>query len=400
MKEYGLKWLLDLHFEFSKERGFDPDLMSDWEPDTKGFKLPEKLVRKALRYNELNFRYHFLYALKPIKEKVARYYNKLHTYSEELGKSNIAIVPSVTNALYLMLSSFKKKGLIRGLGVRPIYFSIRDACSDLNINLDFIDSYSNNDYVANLEEIIQKLQSGPYNFFILTNPVYCAGMQLNSLYIAEIQKVCIEKNVLLVMDEAFIMPWGKGAKNYKGYSTTQTIVIRSPMKALFINGLKVGTLTGPSWLVSDIESNSTHVIGGITYPQLSLADHFFSQTPEIAREVQICEKSNYAFLRHNYNEVGKLVQNYKAFRLVNANSNPYGMIECNNVSNSRETLAKIIKMVLTETGCMILPSWRYSFTVKNNPFAFRINLARANKNYIIKLRVILDKLASIQNLII
>jgi len=76
------------------------------------------------------------------------------------------------------------------------------------------------------------------------------------------------------------------------------------------------------------------------------------------------------------------------------------MIECNNVSNSRETLAKIIKMVLTETGCMILPSWRYSFTVKNNPFAFRINLARANKNYIIKLRVILDKLASIQNLII
>ncbi len=29
MREYELKWLLDLHFEFSKERGINPDLMSD-----------------------------------------------------------------------------------------------------------------------------------------------------------------------------------------------------------------------------------------------------------------------------------------------------------------------------------------------------------------------------------
>src|SRR3989338_3346969 len=395
MREYELKWLLDLHFEFSKERGIDPDLISDWEPDTKNFKFPEKLVHESLLYNELNFHYHFLYALKPIKEKVANYYNELNTYSEKLDTDGIAIVPGITSALYLTLLAFKKKGLTKGLGVRPIYFSIRDTCNDLSINLDLIDSYSNEAYVANLEEIIQKLQDGSYDFFILTNPVYCAGMQLDPSYIAEIQRVCTERNVLLVMDEAFIIPWGKGAKNFKSYSTTQTVVIRSPMKALFINGLKVATVTGPTWLIGDIEGNSTHVLGSITYPQLSLADHFFSQAPEVIKEIQNCEKSNYVFLKHNYAEVGKLVQNHTTAHLVEANSNPYGMIECSNISNNKETLANVIKAVLTETGCMILPSWRYSFTVENNPFAFRINLARANENYINKLKEILDKLASI-----
>jgi len=387
--DYDVSWILELEAEYEKAHGRAPICLSRWDTSD-ALSYPTLLIEVACRETGGAFRYHYSHELLNLKELVANYVMNSMEYVDEINTKNVAILSSATASLFLILLSLKRHGLKKGLSCRPIYWSIRQNCSDLGLQLELLDCYSRNNYLIPWNEFVQRIRSEKYDFVILTNPIYSVGLEIDSQYISALQQSCKDAGSLLIIDEAFHMPWFPTPR-LPTYSQDM-IVVRSPTKKLFANGLKIAHVVGPQEIINDIEKLSEPVIGGLHFGQVRFAEILYNAEDhkDIHSGIKTMFESNIQMLSAYYERIQEICRNFGGARLAKANSGSSTILELARLYNSDSIVEQLVFTAIRSRGISIIPSWRYSITRDGNPFGIRINLAQVGEVYVECVRQILE----------
>lgn len=176
--------------------------------------------------------------------------------------AHVAVVQNSTQALLLALAALKGRGIEHAVVASPAYFAAVEACAHLGLPITFI---STADFFTGALDVerIASTAAGRRSIVLLTNPAYSLGIEytaadLNELFAA------MPAGCWVLLDETRLgLSWRYDAPWYPVAFPDHVVLLRSPSKVFFVNGLKTSVILAPPSLVREVDRLGEALLGSL-----------------------------------------------------------------------------------------------------------------------------------------
>lgn len=246
---------------YLSDTGQQPMMLGGWDVEDRAIRPPTALEARLCSIAERPHRYAYTRDFLRARERAAQIFERSMRFDgRPLQPENVSILHNSTQGLMLALTALKEQGIRRIVVATPVYFAAIEACRLLSIDAVLIPAADYLTGTLDLDHLLRELRV-PHSALLLTNPAYSLGVQhsaesLGALFAA------LSRETWVLLDESRLgLHWHDPSPWYSASFPGRTLVLRSPSKVFFTNGLKTSLIFGPSIVLRSIERLADVLVG-------------------------------------------------------------------------------------------------------------------------------------------
>jgi aspartate/methionine/tyrosine aminotransferase len=379
MKPYNIFEHLRAADLYTLHHGKEPFFLSDWNNNSSEVVIPTKLLELAHNNALLHItKYTETHIVRGIMEEHKRLLRG--TFGIDLKEHLGLVFGNATAALSIFLQSLRAIEPNLSIGtVSPSYYSIDNVCNTLSIPVKRFFLEHCESFLPDMNRLREFIEETSVRCLVLTNPVYCAGCIIPDETIKDILSLCEENGVWVLIDTAFSgLNWTDASKiSLNGSlislvcSFKNAILIDSPTKRLFLNGLKLGIAYGPEIIIEKMRHLSDCMLGNITREQICLLRLLYS-TEHRGYLEEVCF-ANMGVAKSTYQSLTKVIP--VSAELTKPDCGIHCMIFSRSLACHRVDSLSTSLAILAECGVVALPVTDFNYS-SISPFGVRVNLLK------------------------
>jgi aspartate/methionine/tyrosine aminotransferase len=249
--------------EHTRATGAAPRLVSGWEPDDPAIAPPAMLARTLQAIRPRLDRYAYSRDFAEARELAATILrDDIHLGAETLAAERIAIASSSSQALFLALLALADRGVHWAVIAAPVYHAVVAMCHRAGMATTVIPACDIATGALDVPRLAAAAQRGP-SVVIVTNPAYSVGVEYAP---ADLEALCaaLPAHATLLLDETRLgLHWRRPEPWPALRLPTRALIVRSPSKLFWLNGLKMALLIGPSGIVRQAERIGEMLLGSV-----------------------------------------------------------------------------------------------------------------------------------------
>ncbi|HEX8035879.1 MAG TPA: pyridoxal phosphate-dependent aminotransferase [Ktedonobacterales bacterium] len=246
---------------YLRDTGQQPMMLGGWDVEDAAIHPPATLEARLCSIVERPHRYTYTKDFLHARERAAQIFARSMSFDgRPLQPENVSILHNSTQGLLLALAALKEQDIRRVVVATPVYFAAIETCRLLGIDAVLVPAAEYLTGTLDLDRLLSELRV-PHSALLLTNPAYSLGVQhppesLSSLFAA------LPRETWVLLDESRLgLHWHDPSPWYSASFPERTLVLRSPSKVFFTNGLKTSLLFGPSTVLRSIERLADVLVG-------------------------------------------------------------------------------------------------------------------------------------------
>lgn len=248
---------------YIRASGRDALKLSGWEVEDARLGPPQPLLARLTAIPARPHDYAYAHDFNTAKSRAAALFAPDITLaSESLSPAHVAITQNSTQALLLALAALRERGVEHAVVAAPTYFAAVEACAHLGLPITVVPTA---DFLTGALDVdaIATAAAGRRSLVLLTNPAYSLGTeytpaQLDALFDA------LPAGCWVMLDETRLgLSWRYDAPWYSTVLRDNVVLLRSPSKIFFSNGLKTSLLIAVPSLVRAVERLSEALLGSL-----------------------------------------------------------------------------------------------------------------------------------------
>lgn len=246
---------------YLRDTGRQPMMLGGWDVDDRALYPPAQLEARLCSIAERPRRYTYTKDFLHASERAAQIFERSMTFDgRPLQPENVTILHNSTQGLLLALAALKEQGIRRVVVATPVYFAAIETCRLLSLDVVLVPAAEYLTGTLDPDHLLSKLRI-PHSALLLTNPAYSLGVQhppasLGALFAA------LPQETWVLLDESRLgLHWHDPTPWYGASYPARALVLRSPSKVFFTNGLKTSLLFGPSAVLRCVERLADVLVG-------------------------------------------------------------------------------------------------------------------------------------------
>lgn len=320
---------------FRLETGRQPYMLGGWDVEDDAIGPPEALEDKLCAIPPRPREYAYARAFSRARERAAEVFCSSVRFADApVGPENVNILHSSTQALMLALAALKERGVRRVVVAAPAYFAAIDACKVLGCEVVVVPAADYLTGALDLDGLLRALRV-PDSALLVTNPAYSIGVQHRA---AKLRRLFAEMptGTWVLLDETRLgLHWRDASPWYAGNFPERTLIVRSPSKVFFTNGLKTSLLFGPADVLRSIERLGESLVGSAAGNAEDVALAYLDAWSAWESEARTAKPGPLLAWRERV--VGRLSANLAAVRRT---LDEYGVV-CSSVDSGPHVLAAL-----------------------------------------------------------
>lgn len=236
--------------------------ISGWEVEDAHIGPPEPLVSRLSAIPSRLRSYAYARDLHTVKQRAAALFARgMALGGEPITPAHIAVAQNSTQALLLLLTALKQHGVERAVVASPAYFAAVEACAHLGLPVTFVPTTDFFTGALDVDRIAAA--AGARTVVLLTNPAYSLGVEYTPFQLDELFRA-LPAGCWVALDETRLgLSWCYDAPWYAAAFPENALIVRSPSKVFFVNGLKMSVLLAPPSIVRDVDRLSEALLGSL-----------------------------------------------------------------------------------------------------------------------------------------
>lgn len=354
----------DIVYYIEKKKNIDLVNLSDWNPSKEFIQKLAKELPLTFVQNSISYIFS-----SDIDVSIKSHVIEKLGFKEKIGM-NISFFDTGSLSILNIIHLLSTIGIKKIISVNPSYFTLKPLCDDLAIDCNLLDIKKKFSKFYLPENLIDYINDTCCIW--ITNPIYCTGTYYTTDSIEYLNKLILEKNVFVIVDESLSEPHHLLSPLLINCNNCFTIV--SPHKALCTNGMKFSAILFPEIYSHIVDSWSDITTGCLSISALTAIHHYISNDYDMYLQKfnNIIEKNRiliYSLLKKYQVEFDIFSESY--FLSLYFTNIPYNFFdEQTNMLN-----------FINSTAAYLIPNNRNNFP-KSLGFSFRLNLCRFSDNYL------------------
>jgi histidinol-phosphate/aromatic aminotransferase/cobyric acid decarboxylase-like protein len=256
---------------YTDETGARPLMLGGWEVEHPAITPPPALLSRLGKRSTRLRRYAYSRDLRHAREQAADLLGSgLSFDSASLTTEHVSIQQNSTQALLLALAALKERGVRHVVIAAPAYYAVETICRNLGLETLLVPAA---DFLTGALDIARLSQAAHArgSVVLVTNPAYSLGVEYRPEDITLLARA-LPPDAWLLLDETRLgLSWRYDAPWYRSDLSPRAIVVRSPSKVFFINGLKASLLLGDPILLRHVERLGEALVGSLSGDAESVA---------------------------------------------------------------------------------------------------------------------------------
>jgi DNA-binding transcriptional MocR family regulator len=258
----------------------------------------------------------------------------------------------------------------------PSYFAAAEASRHLGLALTIVPAADFVTGVFDIEAIVAAMCRHK-SVLIVTNPTYSIGVEYDWHELHRLVAALPEGSWVVLDETRLGLNWNDEAPWYDADYPDRVVVIRSPSKIFFINGLKTSVILAAPGIVRSIEHTSEGLLGSVSGVAEPIALAFLACWRQWLAELQSQEVG--PLRRWRQEVVASFRRNHKAatrhlrprgFTLSPVDSGPY-LLAC----RARDQYVQLDSRAIARTFGVLMMDSSYFFHQHSYWTGFRVNLS-------------------------
>ncbi len=248
---------------YSRRTGRPAVRLGGWEIEDEAIGPPDILVERLAPIRGNPHCYSYAKDLGRAKERAAQVLGRTIRFTDNpLAPRNVAVLQNSTQALLLALATLKERGVDRLVVAAPCYYAPVRIAQSFGLAVAVVPAAEYLTGALDMEALRNAVAS-PGSALLVTNPAYSVGVdygwgQLSQLFAS------LPPDCPIILDETRLgLNWRSTTPWYPAVYPENVIVLRSPSKVFFVNGLKCSLLLAHHTLVRSIEQLSEALVGSV-----------------------------------------------------------------------------------------------------------------------------------------
>ncbi len=345
-----------------------PFVISGWDVNNK-IVTPVNILNSILTDIKINVNKYYLIEDDIGKSEIVQYLSK---HSIHVKTTQVLVANSATSLLcYAIFSVTSDKNGV--LVLNPTYYSTNDSLLLMKRNFISIGiSLSKMSYDCNKIEHI--LQSSSINTIVLTDPIFGSGIPISADNYNSIIYLANKYHCTLIVDLArYGLIWNEKKEPIIGERLTylkkaeKYVVIYSPCKKIFANGIKTGILISSENIAETLAYYSDSVLGSVSAAQIEFL------------KILLSENSEHYIYNQMENNVNQIKSQYEIIKSIILNSSldilkpKMGHYALASFPLGGKTYQNVFDILLNKAHAYTLPMELYGIS-DDTSYLFRINL--------------------------
>lgn len=248
---------------YTRATGREALKISGWEVEDTSIGPPAPLVSRLCAIPSRLSGYTYARDLHAVKQRAAALIARDTSLGgEPITPAHVAVAQNSTQALLLMLAALKEHGVERAVVASPAYFAAVEACGHLGLPVTFVPTA---DFFTGALDVdrIASAAADDRTVVLLTNPAYSLGVEYTPPQLDELFRA-LPAGCWVALDETRLgLSWRYDAPWYAAAFPEHVVIVRSPSKVFFVNGLKTSVLLAPPSLVREMDRLSEALLGSL-----------------------------------------------------------------------------------------------------------------------------------------
>jgi aspartate/methionine/tyrosine aminotransferase len=369
---------------YSRRTGRKPLPLGGWELDDSAVAPPEMLVERLAAIPARLDGYTYMRELSTAKQRAADALSYgILLEGQPLTQEQIAVVPNSTQALLLALAALKAQGVAHVVVAAPGYFAAVEACRHLGLTLTIVPAADFMTGALDSKTIVATMSGRP-SVLIVTNPAYSIGVEYGWPCLRSLLAALPPESYVILDETRLGLHWDDEAPWYQADYAARVLVVRSPSKIFFINGLKTSIIFGAPDLIHSIEQLSEALLGSVAGMTEQVALAYFACWQRWVDELRAGEIGPFRTWRRNV--VAHLKRSRRAvaaqlekrgFTLSPVNSGPYLLAGIRDGEKRPVDSCAVAR----DTGVLLMDS-PYFLHAQRGWLGFRVNLCARQEQLI------------------
>ncbi len=246
---------------YHRDSGQQPLMLGGWDVEDRAIRPPAALEARLCSIAERPRRYTYTKDFRCACERAVQIFARSMSFGgRPLHPENVSILHNSTQGLLLALAALKEQGIRRIVVATPVYFAAIEACRLLSINAVLIPAAEYLTGTLDLDRVLSELRV-PHSALLLTNPAYSLGVQHRPESLAALFAALPQETWVLLDETRLGLHWHDPLPWYSASFPERTLVLRSPSKIFFTNGLKTSLIFGPSTVLRSVERLADVLVG-------------------------------------------------------------------------------------------------------------------------------------------
>jgi aspartate/methionine/tyrosine aminotransferase len=368
--------------DYAAASGRPTVLVSGWEVEDPAIGPPLSLARRLQEIERRPRGYAYPKDFVRAKRRAAEIFSHgIQVAGAAPSAAHIALVQNGTQGLLLALAALKSRGVERVIVAAPAYFAAAELCRHLGLALRIVPARDFLTGALDVDGILRAMSRCP-SALLLTNPAYSLGVEYRQDQLALLCDA-LPRDAYVLLDETRLgLSWRYGTPWYNADYPANVIILRSPSKVFFLNGLKSALLLGAPELIAQIERLGESLVGSCAGDAEEVALVYLDCWTAWLAELETGQlgpmrewhRGVVARLRHNLHAWREALAPH-GFALSPVDSGPYAL-----AGIARNRAPALESTVLArETGVLAMTP-RYFFHETEDRTGFRLNLCAEISN--------------------
>lgn len=298
---------------------------------------------------------------------------------DEMG---ITFVDNGTQAIVTLVNMIKQYKYKKICIINPAYFSIAQTLKAFDIEYDELNlKRLNGHYLLPYEELVE----AKYDVIWMTSPIFSTSVYHNK-ETENMMHNLMDMGSLIISDECFCVPGNELIRRVK--KRDNFIAIYSPHKSMCLNTFKFAAIVYPERFDTFIEHWVDVLTGNLPASSLSAIKHF------LELNFDECQKVYKEFMSIAYRDVQALIHSNDNVTSDDIMTGSLLTLYFNNLTFDQIKSYSFIEETICSTGKAFYPSFLNGFD-ETFGFAFRVNLALYDEDFITSLDRLICHLSSL-----
>lgn len=293
----------------------------------------------------------------------------------------ISFTDNGTQAIMTLVNLIKQYNYKKICIINPSYFSVGQALNSYNINYEMLNFKRVGDrYVLPTEDLMK----ANYELVWITSPVFSTSSYYDNETVDAIEKL-LDMGTIVISDECFCVHGNELIRRIK--NKDNFIAIYSPHKSLCINTYKFAVIVFPIRYDMFIEHWVDVLTGNLSASSLGAISHFTKKNYE---ECLFFYKN---YMAEALSSVYETLNSYEKIMYDNVQIGSLLTIYFKNLDYEQSKSLDFMEDVINNTKFSFYPSYLNGLD-ESFGFAFRINLALYDDNFIFALNKLVNYLSN------
>lgn len=243
------------------DTGQQPTMLGGWDAEDAAIHPPATLEARLCSIAERPRRYTYTKDFLHARERAAQIFARSMSFDgHPLQPENVSILHNSTQGILLALAALKEQGIRRIVVATPVYFAAIEACRLLGLDAVLIPAADYLTGALDHDRLLSELRV-PHSALLLTNPAYSLGVQHPAKSLASLFAALPRETWVLLDETRLGLHWHDPSPWYSASFPERTLILRSPSKVFFTNGLKTSLLFGSPTALRSVERLADVLVG-------------------------------------------------------------------------------------------------------------------------------------------